>query len=157
MLLGLIQRPTNDLDIVALAGPSGYVAPEPLPEPLVEVIRDTARSHGLTEDWINTGPAGLLDFGLPEGFETRLESRRFGGLELRLLGRHDQIALKLYAAVDQGPESKHAADLRKLAPSRSELIAGARWARRHDPSPGFRQVLLDALTAFGVEAPDEVA
>jgi hypothetical protein len=124
LLLGLLQRPTKDLDIVA-------------------------------HDWVNAGPASLLDFGLPEGFETRLQARRFGGLDLRLLGRSDQVALKLYAAVDQGPSSKHAADLRQLAASRSELLAGARWARQHDPSPGFRASLVQALAAFDVRGDDD--
>ncbi len=154
LLLGLLQRPTKDLDIVAVAGRTGYEKASPLPEPFALAVRDTARATGLAEDWINPGPAALLDFGLPSGFETRLEERQFGGLDLRLLGRTDQIALKLYAAVDQGPASKHTADLRRLGPTGSELLAGARWTLSHDPSPGFRQTLMQALTALGVEARD---
>jgi hypothetical protein len=154
LLLGLLQRPTKDLDIVAVAGRTGYERSSPLPEPFALAVRDTARVMGLAEDWVNPGPASLLDFGLPPGFETRLEERRFGSLDLRLLGRGDQIALKLYAAVDQGPSSKHTADLRRLAATGPELLAGARWALGHDPSPGFRQTLVQALAAFGVEARD---
>lgn len=152
MLLGLLQRPTKDLDVVAIAGEAGYQKAESLPGPLVDAVRDTARTLGLGEDWINAGPAALLDFGLPPGFEERLEARRFGALELRLVGRRDQIALKLYAAVDQGPLSKHAADLRQLDPTAAELMDAARWAREHDPSPGFLQVLEQALRDFGIEA-----
>jgi hypothetical protein len=155
LLLGLLQRPTKDLDIVALVGKAGYEKPDPLPEPFVRAVRETARTLGLADDWVNAGPASLLDFGLPDGFETRLQARRFGGLDLRLLGRSDQVALKLYAAVDQGPSSKHAADLRQLAASRSELLAGARWARQHDPSPGFRASLVQALAAFDVRGDDD--
>lgn len=154
LLLGLLQRPTKDLDIVAVVGQRGYAKAEPLPEPLVLAVRDTARALGLADDWINAGPASLLDFGLPAGFETRLDFRRFGTLELRLLGRPDQIALKLYAACDHGPSSKHTADLRQLAPTQSELLEGARWARQHDPSPGFRRSLGQALAAFGMEVED---
>jgi hypothetical protein len=62
----------------------------------------------------------------------------------------DQIALKLYAAVDQGPDSKHVADLRVLAPTPDELLAAAGWARRHDPSETFREILLEVLEQFGV-------
>lgn len=154
MLLGLVRRPTLDLDIVAVAGSAGYEKADPLPVALVEAVRDTAMTLGLAEDWINAGPASLLDFGLPEGFESRLTARRFGALELRLLGRSDQVALKLYAAVDQGPASKHASDLRAPDPSDEELLAGARWARQHDPSPGFLAVLVEALAGFGVEVDD---
>jgi hypothetical protein len=62
----------------------------------------------------------------------------------------DQVALKLYAAADQGPHSKHFEDLRKLTPTRDELVAGARWAVTHDPSEGFRSQLVGALAALGV-------
>lgn len=47
--------------------------------------------------------------------------------------------------------SKHTADLRKLEPTRDELVDAAKWARSHDPSDGFRQLLRSALTALGVE------
>lgn len=64
------------------------------------------------------------------------------------------MALKLYAAVDQGPLSKHAADLRELEPTPTELLDAARWARTHDPSPGFSEVLARALTDLGVDPGD---
>ena len=57
--------------------------------------------------------------------------------------------LKLYASVDQGPSSKHAVDLRKLAPSPEELGEAAAWCRTHDPSEGFAQQLQLALQALG--------
>lgn len=50
--------------------------------------------------------------------------------------------------------SKHAADLRALQPTPEELLAAARWSRTHDPSEGYRQELLGALTALGVEDAD---
>lgn len=155
LLLGLLPRPTRDLDVVALAANGKFTPPVPMPEALVRAIADTALTHGLAEDWINSGPAALLDLGLPPGFETRLTTRRFGGLRLQLLGREDQIGLKLYAAVDQGPESKHAADLRRLEPTGAELLAGATWARSHDTSPGFLSILRQALRTFGVEDGDD--
>ena len=79
----------------------------------------------------------------------------FGALEIRLADRVDQIHLKLYASVDQGPESKHVADLRALQPTREELLSAAGWARTHDPSEGFRAELDAALEAFGVRGTDE--
>jgi len=53
--------------------------------------------------------------------------------------------------VDQGPRSKHAADLRALSPTADELLFAARWTLTQDASPGFRRVLLEALELFGVE------
>jgi hypothetical protein len=151
LLLGLIRRPTKDLDVVALMRSSKLDRADPLPPALRDAVADVASTLGLAEDWLNPGPASLLDHGLPEGFHERLTFRRYGGLVVHIAGRRDQISFKFYAAVDQGPRSKHAQDLRKLAPSREELIAAAHWVRTHDPSEGFRVLCLEALTGFGIE------
>lgn len=156
MLLGLLQRPTRDIDVVALAEQGRYVSADPLPKELVQARDDVARTLGLAEDWINPGPAARLDFGLPAGFEARVETKSYGGLSLHIAGRFDQVCLKLYASVDQGPGSKHAQDLRALDPSPEELITAARWTREHDPSEAFQSQLLQALRHFGVEDHDVV-
>lgn len=153
LLLGLISRPTVDLDIVAFIQAGRYV-PAVLPAELADAARATARVMGIREDWINTGPAGLLDFGLPAGFASRTVERRYGGLVVHLAGRRDQVFLKLYAAVDQGPSSKHFQDLAALGTTREELLDAARWTLTHDPSPGFRSELLKALASLGVDDAD---
>jgi hypothetical protein len=56
--------------------------------------------------------------------------------------------------VDQGSRSRHFQDLRDLEPGRDDLLAAARWARSHDPSPGFRSLLVETLRALGVEDAD---
>lgn len=156
LLLGLLDRPTNDLDVVTQADESGAtVSADPLAPPLQEAISDVARAFGLPENWLNPGPAALLDLGLPEGFADRAHIKRYGALEIRLADRLDQIHFKLYATVDQGPRSKHFADLRALEPTRDELLSAARWARTHDPSEGFRAGLEAALDALGLRATDE--
>ena len=151
MLLGLISRPTRDLDALALVEDGTYIPADPLPPPLAEAVVSVGRALGLADDWLNPGPTELLRFGLPEGFEERVECRRFGGLTLQVAGRSDQICFKLYAAVDQGGGSKHASDLRKLEPTRDELLTAARWSRTHDPSEGYREALVATLIALGVE------
>ncbi len=154
LLLGLISRPTADLDVVALIEAGCYVKPAILPADLADAVRATARVMGIREDWINAGPAALLDLGLPAEFANRTVERRYGGLVVHLAGRRDQVFLKLYAAVDQGPSSKHFQDLVALSPSREELLDAARWAITHDPSPGFRSELLKALAGLGVDDAD---
>lgn len=104
-------------------------------------------------EWLNSGPAEMLRLGLPDGFETRWTTQRYGpALTVRWASRVDQIHFKLYAAVDQA--GKHLRDLEALEPQRDELIAAARWSRQHDPSEGFLEPLRQALAYFGVEDVD---
>jgi len=154
LLLGFVDRVTADLDVVGIAEGGGYRRGEPLPVPLVAAVADVARALDLDPRWLNAGPASLVDFGLPEGLADRVTVRRYGGLELHLPGRVDLICFKLYAAADQGPRSKHHADLEALDPTASELLVAARWAVTHDPSAGFRMMLTDSLRLFGVEVSD---
>jgi len=151
LAIGLISRPTRDVDIVGLLQGGQLSDPRPLPEPLIAARDRVARDFGLQAGWLNPGPASLLDFGLPDGFLERLESRSFGpALQVHFASRVDQIHFKLYAMAD-GTAGKHEADLRELNPSRDELVAAARWTRTHDPSEPFREELLRALAALGVE------
>jgi hypothetical protein len=150
LLLGLGVRPTKDLDVIALIDDHGYQRVDQLPEPLARAAVDVALMLGLSRDWLNLGPASLLELGLPEGFEQRTQSRTFGSLVIHIAGRRDQIYFKLYAGADMGPDSKHIRDLERLEPTEQELVEGARWAITHDPSPGFRNMLLNALDYLGV-------
>lgn len=155
LVLGLASRATKDVDVLAVRTDGALVSADPLPPALVEASGRVARDFGLPADWLNSGPAGLLDFGLPEGFAERVEVRAYGPtLTVRFASRLDQIHFKLYAAVDASTPGKHAADLRELAPARDELIAAARWSLTHDPSDGYREMLERALEYFGVEDAD---
>jgi hypothetical protein len=154
LALGLSTRTTRDIDIVALLEEGTLLPPQPLPPPLLEARDRVARDFGLDEAWLNAAPASLLDFGLPEGFVERLETRSYGAaLKVHFASRLDQIHFKLYALVDQGP-GKHEADLRALEPTRDELVQAANWTITHDPSEGFRTELLGALAHLGVEGAD---
>jgi hypothetical protein len=149
-LLGLISRATKDIDVVALMLDGQLVSAKSLPSELVQARNDVASALGLPVDWLNAGPTQLLDFGLPESFEKRMITRLYHGLTVHLASRLDQVFFKFYAAVDRGPQSKHVADLRQLKPTNEEMIAAARWARGHDPSPSFREMSRQALSYFGV-------
>jgi len=50
--------------------------------------------------------------------------------------------------------SHHFQDLQELRPSRDELLAAARWTMSHDPSAGFRGLLITILEQLGVEHAD---
>jgi hypothetical protein len=154
LLLGYIDRPTADVDVVGLIEPAGYVKADALPQFLADAVGEVGRALGVGARWLNAGPTGLIDFGLPEGIAERVTVRRYSSLEVHLPAREDLICFKLYALVDQGPRSKHMDDLRALAPSRGELVAAARWARTHDPSVGFLGELRGVLALFDVEVGD---
>src|SRR5215212_2403231 len=68
LLLGLIERATKDLDLVALVDGDTLIKPVPLPAALREAANDVARIMKLSPGWLNADPASLLDFGLPPGF-----------------------------------------------------------------------------------------
>ena len=107
LLLGLVARPTKDIDVVGVIGSGVVRVSRTLPEPLNQAIADTAVLLGLRPDWLNAGPAALTELGLPDGTLARAVIRDWRGLRLRLASRIDQIHFKLYAAADQGPDSRH--------------------------------------------------
>ena len=155
ILRGLVSRPTTkDLDLLGEWTSDGIKPMRPMPEPFRIAVLDVARTYGLASDWVNLGPESLLDLGLPDGFLGRLERHDYRGLVAWLAGRFDMVCFKLYAAVDQGPRSRHLQDLGELSPNRNELLAAARWTVTHDPSPGFRSLLVETLHQLEVEGAD---
>jgi len=154
LALGLVQRATRDVDVLAIAAAEGLVPADPLPPALAQARDLVAQDFGLPADWLNPGPSDLLRLGLPEGFLSRVETRGYGAaLTVRYAGRLDQIHFKLYAMVDQGA-GRHETDLRTLQPTAEELGRAARWTRTHDPSEGFRQELEAVLAHLGVADAD---
>lgn len=154
LALGIIERSTRDVDLLALRSGDKLDSAKPLPANL-EAARDrVARDFSLPADWLNPGPTDLLEFGLPDGFVDRLERRNYGeSLSVYFASRYDQIHFKLYALVDQGP-GKHEDDLRALSATEEELLAAAHWSRSHDPSEGYAQMLRGVLTHLGVDDVD---
>jgi hypothetical protein len=153
LLLGLIDRPTADLDVIGLASSGDrYVKAETIPAALADAARDVGLALGLPENWLNNGPASRFDFGLPAGFEGRVSIHSYGALEVHVTGRFDLVCFKLYAAVDHSgyQTSKHLADLKGLDPTVAELELAARWTRTHDASEGFEGELIKILAALGV-------
>lgn len=150
-LLGLVERATADVDILAfaaLARPGDErpgelrEPPEPMPEALSDAARLVARDMGLDEHWLNTGPALQWRAGLPPGLGRRVRWRRFAALWVGAVDRYDLIFFKLFAAADAvGPRSVHYRDLLALAPTPEELDAAAAWVATQDASPDFSRVL----------------
>jgi hypothetical protein len=155
-LLGLVSRTTGDVDIICsvVAGAKGkprHLARMVMPSLLTELVAEVGREMGLKEQWLNFGPAPLMDFGLPDGLENRLERRSYGKcLALHVISRFDQIHLKIYAAMD--PKTRietHLGDLIDLEPTEAEAGAAADWLLKRKTSADFRRKLREVLDRTG--------
>ena len=136
-LLGLVQRPTRDC----------------FPPSVERAIVRAAEAHPELQSsgisWVNLGPKGLLDFGLPPGCTGRLTPRIIGThLTLRLPDRRDLIAFKLFAAADasHGRQAVHKSDLQALDPNEEELRFAIDWVitipdRNHQLRTELRELL----------------
>ncbi len=123
-LMGIIQRPTRDFDILV---------PE-LPPAIASAARDFAkvqREAGieLFDDWLNNGPMQLGSI-LPLGWRERVQ-RIFVGqaLTLSTLGRPDLLKSKLFALCDRGTDLP---DCIALAPTAMELGECLPWLEVQD-------------------------
>lgn len=155
LALGLVDRPTRDVDVLGLRSGHCLRSAEPLPEPLAIARDRVARDFAVPATWLNSGPAAMLDLGLPDGFEERLERVVYGpALTVAFASRLDQVHFKLYAAVDHNGPSKHLSDLQTLNPTPEELVQSARWTRTHDSSTAHRDLLIAALVYFEVHDAD---
>jgi hypothetical protein len=82
-LLGLVSRSTTDVDIICaakvdMADRVHFVPAVMLPPEFDELVAEVGRELGLKEQWLNFGPAPLVDFGLPRGLAGRLKRRSYG-------------------------------------------------------------------------------
>lgn len=128
-LMGVIQRPTRDFDILV---------PE-LPTAIASAARDFARSQRevgleLADDWLNNGAMQLGDV-LPAGWRERVQ-RIFEGqvLVLGTLGRPDLLKSKLFALCDRGTDLP---DCVALAPTIDELTEALPWLEAQDGNPDW--------------------
>jgi hypothetical protein len=151
-LLGIVRRTTSDVDVIARASRDEFGGllleqAAPLPPVLERAIRAVARDFGLAPDWLNTVVDAQWRQGLPPGLIDDLSWVNYGGgLEVGLVGRRTLIALKLYAAVDQGVASVHIQDLLALSASAEELDAAADWVRKQDAAEQWATFVQEAIT-----------
>lgn len=117
----------------------------PFPAPLERAIRTVARDLELDEDWMNAVAGRQWSQGLPPGIPDDLDWRTYGhGLEVGLAGRRSLIALKLFAAVDQGPQSVHMQDLLELDPSDGEMADARDWVLTQDAGERWPDLVQEA-------------
>ena len=157
-LMGWVSRTTSDVDILCAAqvtakGKVRLLPRTTLPSRFTDLVAEVGRELGLKDEWLNFGPAPLLKFGLPDGLETRLKRKSYGRcLALHVIGRLDQIHLKLYAVMD--PKTRietHLGDLMDLEPTKAEARAAVDWLLNRKASADFRRKLKQVLDRIGHE------
>ena len=150
-LLGVVERRTVDIDVIAtgrVAGgkpPRELIVPAVLPPEIAESVARLARDLGLPPGWMNATVTTGGTMALPSGFAERVIWRRYGGLWLGIAGRPDLIALKLHAAVDTDVRSRHFSDLLALRPTRGDLQTAGEWVRGQDAGPEFNRLVTEVI------------
>lgn len=140
-LLGLITRPTRDVDVLLPELP-------PMIADIAKDFADTQRRAGvdLADDWLNNGPVQLGDV-LPAGWQLRLRLLFEGrALVLRTLGQSDLLKAKLFALCDRGTDFL---DCVALAPTASELAEVLPWLFEQDANPDWPAHVRATLIALG--------
>ena len=157
-LMGLVSRSTSDVDILCVAevDSAGEVRLLPgtkFPARFADLVAEVGHDLGIDEDWLNFGPAPLLDLGLPPGLETRLKRKNYGPcLALHVISRLDQIHLKLYATMDPKTRTEiHLGDLMDLEPTKAEARTAVDWLLNRNTSADFRRKLKQVLDRIGHE------
>ncbi len=139
-LIGLVERPTRDVDVLALVkGTEGAsVVAESLPEEVTRAAESVAADLNLPSDWLNADAMEVHRLGLPPGILGRAQKREFGPcLTVYLICRQDQVALKLYAAIDRKKGQRHFKDLAAINPVQQELEIAISWLlNRQTSGPG---------------------
>lgn len=153
-LLGWVRRTTGDVDVIAQFDPtdrSELREVDEFPEALRRAASTVARDFGLPRDWLNPEIAAQWKQGLPDSILEGVEWRIYGALVVGLVGRQTLISLKLYAAVDQGPESVHYQDLVELSPSDGELNRARSWVLGQDTGPDFPDLVRQVIERVRAE------
>ena len=123
-LMGVVQRPTRDFDILVPA----------LPPEIAAAARDFAKIEriegvDLADDWLNNGPMQLGSV-LPAGWRERvLVIFKGQSLVLHTLGRADLLKSKLFALCDRGTDLP---DCIALAPTDEEIAECMPWLESQD-------------------------
>ncbi len=142
-LLGLIERPTADVDVLC---------PNISDEVKVASV-EFAQKNQLKVDWLNNGPASLM-LELPSGW--RKETRPlYEGQAIRFstLSRLDLLRSKIYAYLDR---AKDLPDCIALAPSAKELEIIRPWLEERDANPQWPQHVRSGLKKLGQDLDHDV-
>jgi hypothetical protein len=154
-ILGLLTRSTMDVDVLGVVVRDRDLDPcEVFPEEMERAIANAGLELGLADDWFNGSASRLLERGVPKGtLERSLAHRRSFGpcLKVRFLDRKDQVALKLFAAMDPIDGVRHLKDLEEIMPDAGEISHALEWMGGWNSSAAFRAKLKALVVGLGFE------
>lgn len=128
-LLGAINRPTRDCDVLDPAIPPTVAAAARR-----FALQQRTSGDPLADDWLNQGPATLAQV-LPTGWRARVVELYTGqALRLQTLGRTDLLASKLFALCDRGTDL---GDCLALRPGPGDLASLLPWLEQQDANPDW--------------------
>ena len=136
-LLGVIDRPTRDFDIVQpeLSDEVNIAAQE-----FAQYLCD--QGIELDTDWLNNRPSQVAEI-LPDGWQNRLRPLFVGeALALTTLSRSDLLKTKLFALCDRGTDL---VDCLALSPTDIELSEAMTWLEIQDANPMWPRHVRDTL------------
>jgi hypothetical protein len=154
IVFNLISRPTRDVDILEILQPKLEDTDEPqLPSEIRGLVAEIGREFDIKDDWLNFGPARLLRLGVPPGLLKRATCVRYGEfLTVHFIDRLDQVAFKIFAAMDSKEGLRHLADLLELEPTESETRHAVKWLLLdRKTSTEFQDKLRQVLDRLGHE------
>lgn len=143
-LAGLAVRPTRDVDVLGLVirTEKTLVLEEPLPEEITKAAQSVAVDLNLPADWLNDSALAIHRLGLPAGILERARQCQFGPcLTVYVIGRQDQVALKLYATLDRHKGQRHFRDLETIEATPAEMEFAVHWLLDRKTSPEFRKAI----------------
>ncbi len=104
----------------------------------------------LPSDWLNDAALDVQRLGLPPDILKRAHRLGFGpSLTVFFIGRQDQVALKLYAAIDRKKGQRHLKDLDAIKPTRGEMEAAVHWLLDREASEQFRAAVRSIAEGLG--------
>jgi hypothetical protein len=151
-LAGLVDRPTRDVDVLGLVRGTeeALVVAELLPEEVSRAAQLVAADLSLPADWLNDSALAVHQLGLPAGILQRAHPWRFGPcLTVYVIGRKDQVALKLYAALDRQKGQRHFRDLDTIEATPAEMEFAVHWLLDRKTSPEFRKAIRKIVETLG--------
>ena len=154
-VLGLLSRSTMDVDVLGVVVRDLDLDPcEVFPMEMERAIANAGLELGLADDWFNGSASRLLERGVPAGtLERSFAHRRTFGpcLTVRFLDRRDQVALKLFAAMDPVDGIRHLKDLEEISPEAEEISHALEWMEEWESSISFRTKLKEIVARLGFE------